>query len=203
MMGNHDLDSGVPVFSNLVQNLNISWVMSNFKLKTNNQDIAFNRDYYVFHKNQLKVGILALVDENYFDSLAQPQPFVLEDPFKRGQEVVSILKKEKCDLIICLTHMLNSSDRLLADKLEGVDLFLGGHEHCYMIYKNSKSLSVKSGSNFETFNDIKLTFAEHSLVQAKETLPGGDSEDPADFWFFEKSYNPENRSAFQFSLQKS
>jgi len=52
--------------------------------------------------------------------------------------------------------MLNKSDKFLVDTLQGVDLFLGGHEHGYFIYKNQNSIAIKSGTNFESFNEIIL-----------------------------------------------
>ena len=59
--------------------------------------------------------------------------------------------------------MLNKSDKDLADHLEGVDLFLGGHEHCYMIYKNKERISIKSGANFESFNEIIMEFSDEKI----------------------------------------
>ena len=65
--------------------------------------------------------------------------------------------------------MLNQSDMRLVRKLEGVDLFLGGHEHCYMIYKNQNSIGLKSGSNFECFNEIIIEQNEDRIAETIET----------------------------------
>lgn len=42
----------------------------------------------------------------------------------------------------------------MVNEIEGVDLFLGGHEHGYVIYKTPKSIAIKSGCNFDSFNEI-------------------------------------------------
>lgn len=40
--------------------------------------------------------------------------------------------------------------------MEGIDLILGGHDHCYLAnYKNNKLL-LKSGSDFETYSIITI-----------------------------------------------
>ena len=114
-------------------------------------------------KNGLKIGIMGLVDENYFDTLGDQSSVYLIDPIQIGKKYLKYFKTKKCDLIICLTHMLNKSDKILAEELEGVDLFLGGHEHGYMIYKNEQRISVKSGPNFESFNEIILEFSSKKI----------------------------------------
>ena len=40
-------------------------------------------------------------------------------------------KEEGCTLIIALTHMRIHNDRIFAEKVPGVDLVLGGHDHFY------------------------------------------------------------------------
>lgn len=82
--------------------------------------------------------------------------FILLDPITTGIKYAKILREKGCDLIIALTHMLNQSDLKLASKIDSIDLFLGGHEHCYLIHKNKNTLAVKSGSNFESFNEFEI-----------------------------------------------
>ena len=61
------------------------------------------------------------------------------DPIVATKDVVKILReKEKCDLVICLSHLgwetgdEEPSDERVVPQTEGVDLFLGGHTHTYM-----------------------------------------------------------------------
>jgi 5'-nucleotidase len=48
------------------------------------------------------------------------------------------LKHEKCDLIICLSHLgyeyesTKISDRILAKNTKGIDLIIGGHTHTFL-----------------------------------------------------------------------
>lgn len=78
--------------------------------------------------------------------------------------------------MIALTHMLNQSDMRMVNKVKGVDMFLGGHEHCYMIYKNNKSIAIKSGSNFESFNEIIVEISDSKLIkETTETKPENKS----------------------------
>ncbi len=38
-------------------------------------------------------------------------------------------KVHKVDYVIALTHIWTNNDKLLAENVEGIDLFLGGHDH--------------------------------------------------------------------------
>ncbi len=49
-----------------------------------------------------------------------------------GKKIAIELKtKDKCDIVIALTHMRWNNDTLLAEKVPEIDLFLGGHDHDY------------------------------------------------------------------------
>jgi 5'-nucleotidase len=66
---------------------------------------------------------------------------VYNNPVEASQEMVRILKKEqKCDLIICLSHLgynyKNEPDKIcdlqLAALTQDIDLIIGGHTHTFL-----------------------------------------------------------------------
>jgi 5'-nucleotidase len=67
---------------------------------------------------------------------------VYNDPVEISQDMVRILKKEqKCDLVICLSHLGYKytkedadkiSDLKLAAATEDIDLIIGGHTHTFL-----------------------------------------------------------------------
>ena len=55
------------------------------------------------------------------------------DPVETVNHYAQILKKkEKCDLIIALSHLGYISDKKLATESENIDIIIGGHSHTYM-----------------------------------------------------------------------
>jgi 5'-nucleotidase len=61
------------------------------------------------------------------------------DPVAKAKEMVTQLRgAEKCDLVICLSHLgykyegAKIDDRKLAAQVSGIDLILGGHTHTFM-----------------------------------------------------------------------
>ena len=63
----------------------------------------------------------------------------MQDPYLSAENAIQQLKTQDCNLIICLSHLgyqyedpNKPSDILLAQKVAGIDLILGGHTHTFM-----------------------------------------------------------------------
>jgi len=74
-------------------------------------------------------------------------PVKFKDPIEAFQEMVKVLReKEKADMVICLSHSglreakSISEDELLAQKVSGIDVIVGGHSHT----RQEKPLVVNS-----------------------------------------------------------
>ena len=77
-------------------------------------------------------GLIA--EKNYGDTIWQ-------DPIGKAQETVKILKeKEKCDFVICLSHLglvytaqpTRMCDVILARNVNDIDVIIGGHTHSFL-----------------------------------------------------------------------
>lgn len=54
--------------------------------------------------------------------------FINLDPFESVRHEVAKLR-DQCELLICVSHLGLKSDSILAEKVTGIDLILGGHSH--------------------------------------------------------------------------
>ncbi|NJD20657.1 MAG: hypothetical protein FIA95_15410 [Gemmatimonadetes bacterium] len=60
------------------------------------------------------------------------------DPFDAARRAVAELRARGCSLVVCLSHLgyrsegERPSDTLLAQRVEGSDLILGGHSHTFL-----------------------------------------------------------------------
>ena len=52
--------------------------------------------------------------------------------------------------------MMKYNDIKLAQKVDGIDLILGGHDHLKVHEKVKGSMVIKSGTNFENFSCIEI-----------------------------------------------
>lgn len=140
-IGNHDFDNGIPGLYAQMPHAKFEFISANYDFKNTLMD-GLVKPYKVFMKNGIKVGVFGLgvkleglVDKKMYEET------VYNDPVETSQEMVRILKHEqKCDLVICLSHLgysyKNDSEMIcdlnLAALTQDIDLIIGGHTHTFL-----------------------------------------------------------------------
>ena len=158
-IGNHEFDFGMDNMAKLFRMVNFPIVCSNYDCAgTVLEDLV--KPYIIIRRNGLKIGIFALAPQLkglVFDGNCEGITYL--DPAETAQKYIDILRKqEKCDLVICLSHLgwerSVYPDEKLVSLIEGCDLVLGGHTHTYMDKlsytpdKNGKQVPVdQNGKN--------------------------------------------------------
>lgn len=149
-LGNHEFDNGIDTLSTILKNARFSVISSNYDLsKTPLAKLV--KPYIVLHKNGLKIGIMALdvnpkslIIENNYKGLTY------NDPIEVANDISALLKKqEKCDVIICLSHLGSDStsstvnDYEIAHKTRYIDVIIGGHSHSTITDTTQKNAAGK------------------------------------------------------------
>jgi 5'-nucleotidase len=138
-MGNHDFDNGIDGFHAQLHNADFGFVSANYDF-TNTVLNGIVKPYKIFDKGGIKVGVFGLgvelaglVDRKLYKET------VYRDPIPVTQGIVRQLKEnERCDLVICLSHLGYQymtdkvSDLKLAAATRGIDLIIGGHTHTFL-----------------------------------------------------------------------
>ena len=154
-MGNHDFDNGIDGFYAQLPHAKFEFVSANYDFKNTilNEHV---KPFKIFNKGGIKIGVfgLGIELEGLVDKKAYKETVYL-DPIEIAQDMTKILKhKEKCDLVIFLSHLWYSyknepnkiSDVVLAKKTKDIDLIIGGHTHTFLnkpvIEKNSDGKEV-------------------------------------------------------------
>ena len=138
-MGNHEFDNGLEGFYKQLPHASFPFLTSNYDFA----DTILNgktKDYQVFKKDGLKVGVFGLCIE--LAGIVNKEQYGNTrylDPLKKALEVEAFLKKEEnCDLIICLSHLgydyknNKISDKVIAKNTHYIDLIIGGHTHTFL-----------------------------------------------------------------------
>lgn len=140
-IGNHDFDNGVDGLYAQMPFAKFEFLSANYDFKNTMMD-GLVKPYKIFNKDGIKVGVFGIGIE--LEGLVDKRNYketVYNDPVEVSQEMVRILKKEqKCDLIICLSHLgynykndpKTISDLKLAALTEDIDLIIGGHTHTFL-----------------------------------------------------------------------
>lgn len=108
--GNHEFDYGVDHLVNLLDKIDpkFFWLLSNLKMHDPllaNQ--TYIKEYHIQDINGLKIGFIGLMEKEWLTSCPMffNLPVDYEDYVECSIRLVQILKQEKCDLIIAITHM--------------------------------------------------------------------------------------------------
>ena len=136
-IGNHEFDFGLENMARLFRKANFPVVCSNYDFAdTELKDIV--KPYIVLKRKGVKVGVFALCPPlEGLVSTANYGPLQFLDPAEVAQRMADLLKnKEKCDLVICITHLgwgtTEYPDQRVIERTNGIDLVLGGHSHTYL-----------------------------------------------------------------------
>ena len=145
-LGNHEFDNGMDTLAVILKNAKFPEVNSNYKLE-NTPLKGMIKPYIVLVKNGLRIGILGLG--------VNPKSLIFEknykgleyiDPVLKANEISTLLKKkEKCDVIICLSHLgadtakMEVNDFEIAHKTRYIDVIIGGHSHSMITNTNEKN----------------------------------------------------------------
>jgi 5'-nucleotidase len=125
-------------------------ISSNYKLdKTPLNGIV--KPYFVLERGGVRIGIMALdVDPKSLIFEKNYKGMEYENPIDKATEVSTLLKKkEKCDVIICLSHLgadtarMEVNDFEIARRTRYIDVIIGGHSHSMITNTTVKNAAGK------------------------------------------------------------
>ena len=139
-LGNHDFDNGIEGLEKMLPFAKFPYLIANYDFSAETGLKNTFQGYKIFEKQGIKIGVFGLgielkglVLDKHFGAVKYI------DPVGIAKEMVQTLKAQKCDLIVCLSHLgykyenePKVSDVVLAQKVEGIDLIIGGHTHTFL-----------------------------------------------------------------------
>lgn len=140
-IGNHDFDNGIDGLFAQMPHAEFGFVSANYDFRKTVLD-TFVKPYKIFEKGEMKIGVFGLgVELEGLVDKKLSKETIYNNPIEIAQDMVRILKeKEKCDVIICLSHLgyeyknepEKPSDLVLASKTKDIDIIIGGHSHTFL-----------------------------------------------------------------------
>lgn len=169
-IGNHEFDFGLENMARLFSMATFPVVCANYDF-TGTVCEGFVKKYAVIERGDKRIGVfglspdpVGLVAKEYYEGI----DFI--SPVEAANNAVAALEKEKCDVIVCLSHLgwrigNEYNDERLASETAGIDIILGGHSHDYfeqpLVYKNRDGKDVimqQMGKNGRYLGHVTLTF---------------------------------------------
>ena len=169
-IGNHEFDFGLENMARLFSMATFPVVCANYDF-TGTVCEGVVKEYAVIERGGKRIGVfglspdpVGLVAKEYYEGI----DFI--SPVEAANNAVAALEKEKCDVIVCLSHLgwrigNEYNDERLASETAGIDIILGGHSHDYfdqpLVYKNRDGKDVimqQMGKNGRYLGHVTLTF---------------------------------------------
>lgn len=139
-MGNHDFDGGIDNFAKQLEHANFPVIISNYKFTATSMQGNY-KPYQIFKKGRIRIGVFGLgIELEGLVPKSLYQQTIYHSPQDVADEMALHLRKyEKCDLIICLSHLgfdygknPKISDVSLAAASADIDIIIGGHTHTFL-----------------------------------------------------------------------
>lgn len=150
-LGNHEFDNGVDSLALMLSKANFPVVVSNYDVSSSVL-APIVKPWLVLEKGGLRIGIMGL-GVNLENLIVDRHKVGVhyKDPVQVAREVSTYLKmNEKCDLIICLSHLGSDSTKLavndfdIARQTEHIDVIIGGHSHQLLVDVNITNAAGKT-----------------------------------------------------------
>lgn len=132
-LGNHEFDYGLDTLKMIIKKLKYPIVNCNYDF-SNTVLKGMIKPYIVLKKFGLKIGVVGVgVDPEGLIQKNRYEGMIFKPIISTVNLYAKILKeKERCDFVICLSHIGYSDDIILAEQSKNIDLIIGGHSHTYM-----------------------------------------------------------------------
>jgi len=123
----------------------------------------------------LRLGIIgATIPFNKADSI------VYTDPYESFIATYNAIRPQ-CEVVIGITHLTRDMDSLLAVKLPGLDLIIGGHEHTNMRFAVGHPIIAKADANDKSVYIHRVRFSPATKkVTVQSELKVVDKATPSD-----------------------
>lgn len=132
-IGNHEFDFGLDNMARLFKRAKFPIVCSNYELKGSVLE-KIVKPYIVIVRDGVRIGVFGLSPK--LEGLVQAKNYgslKYEDPLTVSDKMVAVLRgKEKCDLVVCLSHLGIDDDKIFIPQSHGIDVVLGGHSHTFL-----------------------------------------------------------------------
>ncbi len=178
--GNHEFDFGSAVLSKRIAEAKFP------VLAANAEGMEGLKPYMLKDINGIKIAVIGVVTEE--TPLTTHPRNVTGLKFISPEEALNTYVKElrpTADVVIVLSHLGHNVDRLLAEKVSGIDVIVGGHSHTKVMQPVviGKTLVLQAWEHGKalglldlTLDNGKISKAEGKLVEIRP-LAGGQNKE--------------------------
>jgi 5'-nucleotidase / UDP-sugar diphosphatase len=180
VLGNHEFDFGQDVLRERISEAKFP------VLGANVEGLGNLKPYIIKNLKGVRVGIIGVVTEDVPISTHPRNVAGLKfmSPIDTSEKYITELKN-KADLIIILSHVGYPVDRILAERVKGIDVIVGGHSHTKIKRpgKVGNTIIVQAWEHAKVLGVLDLTVTDGKMIgfegRLEEIKPKIGQEDKA------------------------
>jgi 2',3'-cyclic-nucleotide 2'-phosphodiesterase / 3'-nucleotidase len=190
-VGNHDIETGHPVYDRFAKQIKFPWLAANAINKKSGK--PYFKPYTIIERKGIRIAVLGLITPNIPNWLPEKIWSGIEwrDMIESAREWIKIIKeKEKPDLVVGLFHAgveysygnqnadspkNENASKLVAQRIPGFDIIFVGHDHRGWNFKeknpDGKDVLILGGTNSArdaAIANCTLTFDKPTKTWNKE-----------------------------------
>ncbi|MEI2664624.1 bifunctional metallophosphatase/5'-nucleotidase [Rossellomorea sp. LJF3] len=182
-LGNHEFDKGSGVLADFISKLSFPVVSSNVDvrldpnlaplMKSGIPEQSESGKVYpsiIQTVNGVKIGIIGLTTEDTAFLSSPDKKIVFQDAEKKVLEEMTKLQAKGVNHLILLSHLGLRQDKILAPKVKGIDIIVGGHSHTRLesplVYnlKSEPTLIVQGDEYGKSLGKLTAVFSERGVL---------------------------------------
>lgn len=184
VVGNHDIETGHPVYDRLVETMDVPFLAAN-AIRTDNGKPYFD-EYVTLKRHGLNITIIGFTNPNIKSWLSpllwSGMEFESLLPDFAQKTVDRIRAKEKSDVVIVAVHagtgrgdgsQLESQGLDLFNSLEGVDFVVCAHDHRPVVHQTDSICLINAGSHCNMLGSGTVTLKVEGGKVVEKTLSAG------------------------------
>ena len=184
VVGNHDIETGHPVYDRLVETMEVPFLAAN-AIRTDNGKPYFD-EYVTLKRHGLNITIIGFTNPNIKSWLSpllwSGMEFESLLPDFAQKTVDRIRAKEKSDVVIVAVHagtgrgdgsQLESQGLDLFKSLEGVDFVVCAHDHRPVVHQTDSICLINAGSHCNMLGSGTVTLKVEGGKVVEKTLSAG------------------------------
>jgi len=127
VVGEQEIINGIQFLQSFKNKIPL--LSANLKIKKLFSTISFT-PFIIKSLNGIKVAVIGITGKNSFKWFKEKKivkSLEISDEVETARKIIKEIK-DKCDVIILLTHQGIDKDKILAQKVSGIDFIIGGHK---------------------------------------------------------------------------
>lgn len=192
IFGNHEFDIKEDELQDRINESTFTWIASNTFHKTQSGVAPFIKTNSAGKESFPQTYILDVEDQDGtkakigFIGLTLPfnkaEYVSYTDEFEVAEKLYHQLK-DSCDAVVAITHLAVAEDHILAQRVPGLSLIMGGHEHDMQFKKVGNIYITKAHANaksaYVNYLTIDVKNKSTSVVPELRMLDRSTAQDPA------------------------